>query len=258
MSLEYLSHLARLGTADIHPGTAAASDALLAALALEDGLAVLEIGCGTGTTLVRVARAAGVQLTGFDMLPEMLARAAQRIAAAGLAGRVDLVHGHAKDLPFADESFGRVYCESVIACHSDAVLRRTFAEIRRVLRPGGRFACNEEVWKPGVDDALAARINENCLRDFGMMRATEHAWHRADWHRELAAAGLRVTGDALVDGARKRANNGAARPLGRSASWAARLAPAAIAGHLRYRRLIRAYQPLSAHVEARLFVAERD
>ncbi len=257
MSFEYLSHLARLGTADIHPGGAVASDAMLEALALSAGLAVLELGCGTGRSLVRVAHSADVRLTGFDMLPEMLDQARRRIAKSGLDGSIVLVRGHTNSLPFADESFDRVYCESVIAFHSDELLRRTLAEIRRVLRPAGRFACNEAIWKPEVDDALAARINEGCIRDFGLAQATEHAWHVDDWRRELVAAGLRVTGEALLDALPA---GGGAPPDSREAARTglAQLHPAALAGRLKYRRLLRDYRPLSTYVEARLFVAERN
>ena len=259
MSYEYLSHLARLGEADIHPGKATASAAMLAALALADGLDVLELGCGTGGSLVRVARDAEVRVTGLDMLPEMLVQAHRRIATAGLGGRVTLVRGHTTALPFAAGSFDRVHCESVIAFHPDEVLLGTLREIHRVLRPGGRFVCNEAIWKPGVDDALAARINAGCLADFGLAQATEHAWHREDWVRELESAGFRVTSDALLGelGDCTPDLYGATVP---SPGWRARLQqwhPAQVAGRWKYRRLLHRHRPLSMNVEARLFVTER-
>ena len=252
MSFEYLSHLARLGTADIHPGGSPASSAMLDALALSHGLDGAEIGCGTGTTLLRVARAADIRLTGFDMLPKMLAQARRRIAKSGLGDRIELVRGHTTCLPFADESFDRVYCESVIAFHRDEILRRTLGEIRRVLRPGGRFACNEAIWKPDVDHALAARINDSCIRDFGLAQVTEHAWHADDWRHEFAAAGLRVTGDALLGASSARRGSPVTREA--SATWFARLHPAALAGHLKYLRLL---ARLPAAVDARRGAAVR-
>mgnify|MGYP000185733630 CR=1 FL=1 len=132
---------------------AAASAELIDALALEAGQDVLELGFGTGTTLVRVAQAEDVNVTGIDMLPEMHKQAARRVANAGLAGRVTLTNGLMSSLPFADGSFDRVYCESVIAFQSNEILRATLREVRRVLRPGGLFIANEGIWKPDVDAA---------------------------------------------------------------------------------------------------------
>ena len=81
----YLMHLANLGSTNVHPGRLTATDQLMAALELEDGLRVLEIGCGTAATLVRMASLYNLEMKGVDVLPEMLRVAKIRVRWSGRA-----------------------------------------------------------------------------------------------------------------------------------------------------------------------------
>ena len=105
---------------------------------LASGEDVLDIGCGAGTdTLVAAQMVAPAGcVTGIDMTPEMLSRARAAAAEMG-ATNVDLVEGDVEQLPFAAESFDVAISNGVIDLipDKDAV----FAEIFRVLRPGGRL-----------------------------------------------------------------------------------------------------------------------
>ena len=66
--------------------------------AAQDG-PVLELGCGTGRIAVPVARA-GARIVGIDRSAEMLARARSRVKRSQLSGRLSLVRGDIRDLPF--------------------------------------------------------------------------------------------------------------------------------------------------------------
>jgi arsenite methyltransferase len=105
---------------------------------LAPGEHVLDIGCGAGTdTLVAAQMVAPAgRVTGIDMTPEMLSRARAAAAAMG-ATNVDFVEGDVEQLPFPAESFDVAISNGVIDLipDKDAV----FAEIFRVLRPGGRL-----------------------------------------------------------------------------------------------------------------------
>jgi arsenite methyltransferase len=105
---------------------------------LEPGERVLDLGCGAGTDTLVAAQMVGPEgrVTGIDMTPETLAKA--RWAADLLrAENVQLVEAEAERLPFPDASFDVVISNGVIdpVPDKDAV----FAEIFRVLRPGGRI-----------------------------------------------------------------------------------------------------------------------
>jgi arsenite methyltransferase len=105
---------------------------------LEPGERVLDVGSGAGTDSLVAAQMVGSEgrVTGIDMTPEMLARA--RAAATELgAENVEFVEAEAERLPFPDGSFDVVISNGVIDLvpDKDAV----FAELSRVLRPGGRI-----------------------------------------------------------------------------------------------------------------------
>lgn len=96
---------------------------------------VLDIGCGTGEIIARLAgRYHGAAFTGVDLEEAHLRRAAARCEPFGARVRFEIADALA--LPFDDESFDYVICRHVIQAVSDA--RRVLSEIRRVLRPGGR------------------------------------------------------------------------------------------------------------------------
>ena len=93
----------------------------------------LEVAIGTGLNLPHYS--AGVRLTGIDLTPEMLAQA--EIRARSLGRDIDLREGDAHDLPFTDASFDTVVCTYALCSVRDEV--RVIAEMKRVLRPGGRL-----------------------------------------------------------------------------------------------------------------------
>ncbi len=88
---------------------------------------VLEVGCGTGHWL-RLLSARGFRVAGLDASIRMLAQA---------QACCPLVHGRAEQLPWANESFDRLFC--VNALHHFQNKATFLAEARRVLRPGGRL-----------------------------------------------------------------------------------------------------------------------
>lgn len=89
----------------------------------------LDLGCGTGFFLPALAPRCET-LTGLDLAPGMLAQAALRGSGARL------VCGDAEALPFADESLDWVF--SSLALQWCECPQQAFAELHRVLRPGGR------------------------------------------------------------------------------------------------------------------------
>jgi SAM-dependent methyltransferase len=102
---------------------------------------VLELGCGTGRIAVPVARS-GVHVVGVDRSAPMLARARQRARRARVAGRLSLVRGDIRALPFArPATFGLVMApygilQSLLA---DRDLTAALDAAAGVLRPGGVF-----------------------------------------------------------------------------------------------------------------------
>ena len=105
---------------------------------LEDGERVVDLGCGAGTDSLVAAQMVGQNghVTSIDMTPEMLEKARAATAELGLTN-VDFLEGEIERLPLANESVDVVISNGVIDLvpDKDAV----FAEIFRILRPGGRM-----------------------------------------------------------------------------------------------------------------------
>lgn len=100
---------------------------------------VLDLGCGTGVTAIAEARERPLaEVIGVDISHQMLVRAerARDRCEPGVARRITFVEADAARLPFADATFDVVTGHSFLYLlpDRDAVL----AEVRRVLRPGGR------------------------------------------------------------------------------------------------------------------------
>ncbi|MBL8710652.1 MAG: methyltransferase domain-containing protein [Rhodospirillaceae bacterium] len=91
---------------------------------------VLDVGCGTGNYTLAVADR-NVFVIGLDQSTLMLRRARAK------EPRIDWIAGQAEALPFADNSFAGIFCTMTLHHLND--FEAVFAEIARVLRPGGRF-----------------------------------------------------------------------------------------------------------------------
>ncbi len=111
------------------------------------GAQVLDIGCGPGHLVNRLARDHRLEVTGLDLDPTMIDRARANARQAVAAERQPtFVAGGVAALPFADRSFDLVV--STLSMHHWADVAAGEAEIARVLRPGGRAL----MWdiRPGV------------------------------------------------------------------------------------------------------------
>lgn len=103
---------------------------------------VLEIAAGTGRNLAHYPP--DVKLKAIEFSPAMLAIARRRAEEVGR--EVDLREGDAQALDFPDESFDSVVCTLSLCTIPDD--RAAVAEVKRVLRPGGRFLLLEHVRSP--------------------------------------------------------------------------------------------------------------
>jgi len=131
---------------------------------IEPGLHVLDIGCGTGTLLVKLKRQYGAaQVVGLDPDPKALRRA--HIKAARAAVSVQFDQGFANELPYKRESFDRVF-SSFMFHHLDKPEReKMLKEVLRVLKPGGSFHFVDFI----VDDA-SHRFVDRLFRSHAQMK----------------------------------------------------------------------------------------
>ena len=99
---------------------------------------VLDIGCGTGTLAAMLAACPlPARVVGLDYSPAMCTVAAGKARQAGVDGAISFVSADSEHLPFADGSFDVVTCSN--SFHHYPHQQVVVHDIRRVLRPGGRF-----------------------------------------------------------------------------------------------------------------------
>lgn len=110
---------------------------MLEELELEPFEDALDVGCGTGAVLELLhARYPNKHLTGLDLTPGMI-----DVARAKQLDNVSFVVGDAEALPFEPRSFDAVLCSN--SFHHYPHPERFFAEVVRVLRPGGRLVLRD-------------------------------------------------------------------------------------------------------------------
>jgi ubiquinone/menaquinone biosynthesis C-methylase UbiE len=147
------------------------------------GKRVLEIGCGTGNELARLADRHGCTVAGVDPSPAMLERAREKLPEALLR------LGTAEELPFAEAEFDGAVMVSVVH-HVDRP--RALPEARRVVTDGARFVSADmhpdafcDWWAAPFFPSSVELERERLPHPEEMVRELEEAGFGAAWWRSL-------------------------------------------------------------------------
>jgi SAM-dependent methyltransferase len=164
-----------------HPGGLTLTETVAARLGITAAERILDVGCGTGATAVRLAQRVGCRAEGIDLLAELIPAAQARAEREGVAGPVAFTAGAAEALPWNDSAFHVVLMESVFVFLDDP--SRALHQASRVLGASGRIAIIDVAVGPG--DASPER--KRLLQAIGVK---VHAVTEADYRRALAEAGF--------------------------------------------------------------------
>lgn len=113
---------------------------LLETISVSDGEKVLDVGCGNGTLISGISRLAKIHAFGVDISPKMIDECRVRHP------HIDFQVSVADELPFDDNEFDVVTMCCVLH-HLDEP-QKFFAEVRRILKPGGRLIVSDPWYPP--------------------------------------------------------------------------------------------------------------
>lgn len=162
-----------------HTGGFDATRELLTLCHVREAHEVLDVGCGIGVGPAYIATTFGCRVVGVDLSERMIGWARRRARQEGVEALVELRTGDVLALPFPDDRFDVVVCESVLAFVEDKT--RAIRECVRVAKLGGRVGLNEGLWLKEPPPGMAGRVKDA----IGPSVPTEEAW-RSLW----AASGL--------------------------------------------------------------------
>jgi len=151
-------------------------------LALQPGETVLDLGSGPGLDVFLAARPVGPsgRVIGVDMTPAMLQRARANAARIGVS-HVEFREGRLEALPVESDTIDAVTSNCVINLVPDK--RAVFAEIARVLRPGGRMVISDIL----LNGRLPAAVERDVLAYVGCVSG---AMRQEEYFALVGAAGL--------------------------------------------------------------------
>lgn len=154
----------------------------VALAAIREGDTVLDLGSGAGFDCFLAAKQVGEKgrVIGVDMTPAMLAKARENARKGGYAN-VEFREGHIESLPVEDNSVDLVISNCVINLSPDKA--KVFSEIRRVLKPGGRFFISDLVLLEDLPAVLKSSDDLYCACVAG-------ASLKKDYFAAMTAAGL--------------------------------------------------------------------
>jgi ubiquinone/menaquinone biosynthesis C-methylase UbiE len=150
----------------------------LAQIAIEKHNTILDVGCGGGRTISKLAAMAGQgKVYGIDYSEESVAASKKTNAGAIEAGRVEVRHGSVSQLPFPDGTFDLVTAVETHFWWPN--LPVDMREVFRVVKPGGALIVVAEVYKGA--GTMTSRLAEKYASRTGMTLLS------AKEHRELFA-----------------------------------------------------------------------
>ncbi len=150
-------HLGRWMTRFMNAEHSKMTDWALTHVSVGNGSKVLDVGCGGGRTVQKLAgMTGGSKVFGIDLSEESVAISRKTNGQLIGSGRVEIVHGTVSRLPFAENFFDLITAVETYYFWPDLVT--DMREIGRVLKPGGQLAIIAEAYKGGSNDKRFQQI----------------------------------------------------------------------------------------------------
>jgi len=126
-----------------HMGDLKATNELIQLCHLTKNELILDIGCSTGTTPTHLAKTHNTTVTALDINPKMIQWTKELAERQNVADKVQLIVAYAQNLPFKDNLFAAIICESVTVFLKDK--QQGLNEYIRVTKPDGYVDSTREL-----------------------------------------------------------------------------------------------------------------
>jgi ubiquinone/menaquinone biosynthesis C-methylase UbiE len=183
MQNQILNFLGKSHAQYIHAKGVVGTSVLIKALDCQPNEKILEIGFGTGTTLVRLfSNYKQTKFYGIELSPLMYEKAKARLSfcLVGNSVRLNLIKDK-NQITFDTNFFDKIFIESVLGIQEDDDIKNFLMEMRRVLKPNGLLIINETIWLDSTTPEEITRINDFCKQYFGIIQSSSNYPHLKDW-----------------------------------------------------------------------------
>lgn len=191
MNQKILNYFANSHASHIHAKGKTSTNKLVELLEAKEDEKILEIGFGTGATLVQMATHYRSRFYGYETSKLMYEKALKRIRFCKMHKKINLQLIEKKNhFPAPDNTFDRIYAESIIAIQEDSEFQNLMLEIKRVLKPNGILLFNETIWLDSTSRNRAQKINSECKKAFGIIQSSHEYLHINNWKKLLIETGF--------------------------------------------------------------------
>ena len=199
-SANILNYYSRTNSEYLHSKGRFATEVLLQRIDCLENEKILEIGFGTGATLVYLASIYKKNhFYGVEFSNLMYKKAKSRIHFCLLKNVSLTLNTNPIILPFTDHFFDKIYIESVLAIQENDDLNLIIGEIYRILKPEGILVLNEGIWLDSIPKEEITAINTFCKSKFGIIQSSEQYPYLSDWKLLLKKNGFTVESIESLD-----------------------------------------------------------
>jgi len=201
MENNLLDYFSRTHAQYIHAKGKIATSILIQQLNCQPNEDILEIGFGTGTTLVALySNNKKTNFSGLELSPLMYKTAKARLQFCLIGESVQLALANNKgQIPYQDSSFDKVYLESVLSIQEGKDLECLLKEIRRVLKSNGKLIMNETIWLESTTFDEINKVNEYSKKSYGIILSTSDYPYLKNWKELLEELGFKCEESFKLD-----------------------------------------------------------
>lgn len=204
-----LDHYGKIHSGFLHSYGESATEFLIEKLDVQAEENILEIGFGTGATLVKIAsRFPDTNYFGLELSQQMLESAEARVRLCSLKN-IQLQHiNSAEQLDVFKIKMDKVYIESVLGIQEDNELKRMILKISEQLNTKGKLIVNETIWTEDTPKEEIDRINMACKNAFGIIQSNGKYHTLKKWAELFIECGLRlISVEEILPGKEKQKLN---------------------------------------------------